>query len=98
MRLEPNGLSLCILTHSYQVDPELSQPDSIATRLKYMAQLMVIVDPLITGQANDVSGKMTVSWATERIQGTRIQRREYLYKLADRQIKVFASGNADVSL
>lgn len=85
---------LCVLTHTYQNDAQICVPNALANGLKYMAHLIVIVEPLKTGYSSDASGKITVTWRIHSV------RREYhwpenciyLYKLMDRQVKIYAPG------
>lgn len=87
-------LSLWIMTHTYKADPETCQPDMIAVGLKHMAHLVITVQCLSTGRPNDSVGRMCVWWKVFAIRGKYnwAEKTTYLYKLSDRQIKVFAPG------
>ena len=90
------SLSVCILTHTYKADPDSCQPDLIAVGMKHISQLIIVVEPLSTGHAKDVSGKMNVRWKMDSIR-TKYnwpEKTSYLFKLLDRQVKVFAPGSA----
>lgn len=90
------SLSICILTHTYKADPDSCQPDLIAVGLKHIAQLIIVVEPLSTGIAKDVSGKMNVRWKVDSVR-TKYnwpEKLSYLFKLLDRQVKVFAPGGS----
>ncbi|XP_043282989.1 elongator complex protein 6 [Venturia canescens] len=95
MQVEPT-LSVCIMTHTYKADPESCQPDMIVVGLKNMAHLMVTVEPLSTGHANDISGRMNVSWRVDSIRRKYhlAEKTSYLYKLHDRHVNIFAPGSA----
>ena len=95
MTLESN-LSVCIMTHTYKTDPNTCQPDMIVIGLKNMAHLVVTVEPLTTGRANDISGRMNVSWMVDSIRRKYhlAENTSYLYKLHDRHVKIFAPGSA----
>lgn len=89
---------LCIVIHAYESESQNCTPDVLANSLKQMAHLFVTVEPLKTGYSSDASGKMIINWKVNSI------RREYhwpeiatyLYKLSDRQVKVYAPGAATV--
>lgn len=92
------SLSMCILTHTYKADPDSCQPDLIAVGLKHIAQLIIVVEPLSTGLAKDVSGKMNVRWKMDSIR-TKYnwpEKLSYLFKLLDRQVKVFPPGSSSL--
>ncbi|XP_051157649.1 elongator complex protein 6-like [Leptopilina boulardi] len=93
-----HSLSMCILTHTYKADPDSCQPDLIAVGLKHIAQLIIVVEPLSTGLAKDVSGKMNVRWKMDSIR-TKYnwpEKLSYLFKLLDRQVKVFPPGSSTI--
>ncbi|XP_033213427.1 elongator complex protein 6 [Belonocnema kinseyi] len=90
------SLSISILTHTYKADPDSCQPDLIAVGLKHISQLIIVVEPLSTGHAKDVSGKMSIRWKIDSVR-TKYnwpEKASYLFKLLDRQVKVFAPGGA----
>lgn len=96
MQEYPNT-TVCILTHTYRVDADFCQPDMIVVALRKMADLNITVEPLTTGHANDRSGKMSVMWKTHSVRKTYnwAERTTYLFKLHDRQIKIFNLGGTD---
>ncbi|XP_015595490.1 elongator complex protein 6 [Cephus cinctus] len=98
MQFEPT-ISVCIMTHTYKADPDSCQPDMIAIGIKHMADLIVTVKSLSTGHASDISGKMNVRWKISSIRRKYhwAEKTTYLYKLMDRQIKLFAPGGANLS-
>ncbi|XP_063995892.1 elongator complex protein 6 [Diachasmimorpha longicaudata] len=93
MQFEPK-MSVCIMTHMYRTNTDSCQPDNIVIGLRRMAHLTIMVEPLSTGHANDISGKLTVIWRIDSIRKKHLwpERMTYLYKLMDRQIKVFTPG------
>ncbi|XP_015111827.1 elongator complex protein 6 [Diachasma alloeum] len=93
MQFEPK-MSVCIMTHTYRTNTDSCQPDIIVIGLRRMAHLNIMVEPLSTGHANDISGKLTVVWRMDSIRKKHHwpERMTYLYKLMDRQIKVFTPG------
>ncbi|XP_011311022.1 elongator complex protein 6 [Fopius arisanus] len=93
MQFQPK-MSVCIMTHTYRTNADSCQPDIIVIGLRRMAHLNVMVEPLSTGHANDISGKLTVIWTVASIRKKYHwpERMTYLYKLMDRQIKVFTPG------
>uniref|UniRef100_A0A6V7KPE0 Elongator complex protein 6 n=1 Tax=Bracon brevicornis TaxID=1563983 RepID=A0A6V7KPE0_9HYME len=96
MQYEPK-MSICIMTHTYRTNTDTCQPDIIVVGLRRMAHLSVIVEPLATGHANDISGKMAVVWRIDALRKKHHwpEKMDYLYKLLDRQIKVFPPGGKD---
>ncbi|KAF7993100.1 hypothetical protein HCN44_005881 [Aphidius gifuensis] len=93
---KPNT-SVCLMTHIYKADVDFCQPDMIAFGLKKMADLNVIVEPLTTGHAKDISGKITVMWKTDVIRKIHHwpESTIYHFKLLDRHIKIFSPGSND---
>ncbi|XP_012256510.1 elongator complex protein 6-like [Athalia rosae] len=93
MEFEPM-IAVCIMTHTYRADPNTCQPDMIAIGLKHMSDLIVSVEPLSTGHANDVSGKINIRWNADEVRKKYhwADKTTYLYKLLDRQVKMFAPG------
>lgn len=89
---------LCILTHTYQEDPKISDVDMVANCLKHMAHLCVTTEPLTTGYSVDASGKLTVCWRIDSIRSKYhwAEKITYLFKLLDWQVKVYALGEASV--
>lgn len=88
---------LCVLTHAYRNDAQICVPDALANALKHMAHLIIIVEPLKTGYSNDASGKITIRWRTDSVmrEYNWPEKCIYLYKLMDRQVKVYAPGTED---
>lgn len=93
---EPNT-SVCLMSHTYKVDPDFCQPDMIVIGLQKMSDLYVIVEPLTTGHAKDISGKITVMWKTDIIRKNHHwpESTMYHYKLLGKQIKIFSPGSND---
>ncbi|XP_012283669.1 elongator complex protein 6 [Orussus abietinus] len=93
MEFEPM-VSLYIMTHTYKADHDSCQPDMIAIGLKHTADLVVTVQPLASGKANDVSGRMNIRWKVDSVRKKYkwAERSCYLYKLSDRQVRVFPLG------
>lgn len=89
---------LCILVHTYQEDPKISDADMIANCLKHMAHLGVTTEPLVTGYSGDASGKLTICWRTNSIRSRYNwpEKAMYLFKLLDWQVKVYAPGEASI--
>lgn len=87
-------ISISIMTHTYKADPDSCQPDMIAVGLRHMADLTVRVEPLSTGHANDVSGKLNISWKVDEVRRNFhwAEKISYFYKLLDRQVKIFPPG------
>lgn len=85
---------LCITTHTYQGDLQSSIPDVVCNGLKYMAHLIIITAPLMTGHSSDASGKVTVCWNVDSVRSEYhwTERTTYLYKLLDWHVKMFAPG------
>ena len=87
-----HGLSFVVLTHIYEEDEEQCL---VAANISHVANKVVTVSSLKTGQSVDVSGIMKISnknldtsvreldWNKQNI---------YHFKLLDRQVKVFAPG------
>ncbi|XP_012220592.1 elongator complex protein 6 [Linepithema humile] len=89
---------LCILTHTYQWDPQTSNADAVANVLKHMAHLCVATKPFKTGHSSDTSGKLIVHW---RIDSVRLkyhwpEETTHLFKLSDWQVKIYTSGAMSV--
>lgn len=95
MEYEPT-LSVYIMTHTYRAHTDSCQPDMIAVGLKHMAHLIVTVEPLVTGHANDINGKLSVNWKIDNIrrENNWAEKSTYLYKLSDRQVKIFVPGSS----
>lgn len=91
-------LTFCISSHVYKANDELCKPNLLALGLRYSAELLIIVQPLETGYSRNVSGKMTVCWKlqSERLRFKWPEEMVYLYKLSDRQVKLFAPGSSHV--
>ncbi|XP_032669402.1 uncharacterized protein LOC116843247 [Odontomachus brunneus] len=89
---------LCILTHTYQEDPKISDADMVANCLKHMAHLCVTTEPLITGYSGDASGRLTICWRIDSIRSKYhwAEKMTYLFKLLDWQVKVYAPGETSV--
>ncbi|KAK0078317.1 hypothetical protein PV325_002684 [Microctonus aethiopoides] len=90
-------IAMCILGHTYQSDINDCLPNGIVAGLQRGSQLYVAVEPLRTGHSDDISGVMVIEW---RVSGLRKlfnwpERSTYLYKLLDRQIKLFTPGGID---
>jgi hypothetical protein len=89
-----SGLSLVVLTHIAEGDEEQRL---LASGLCHVADMIVTICGLKTGQSSDVSGAMNVihrrldqpmvvhEWNKQNL---------YHFKLLDRQVKVFAPGTA----
>lgn len=88
-------ISMCILGHIYQSDICFS--NSIITMLQRGSQLYIAIEPLSSGHSNDISGIMIVEWRAlqYRKNFNWPERTTYLYKLLDRQIKLFTPGAID---
>lgn len=100
LRHNDDKMSVCILTHSYQTDAKNCNPNILAMALKRLASLYIAVEPLSTGNSNDISGVMHVIWrvAELRKKYNWANRITYHYKLLDRQINLFTpGGNAALS-
>lgn len=98
VNLEPR-FSLCISSHAYKnVNDETCQSNLIATGLEYFADLVVNVQPLETGYSRSVTGKMIISWKshTERLKFKWPEEIVFLYKLFERQVKLFAPGSLNI--
>ncbi|XP_034948507.1 elongator complex protein 6 [Chelonus insularis] len=93
MEIEPK-LSMCILGHSYQTDANNCYSNMVVTVLRRMAHLYVCTEPLSTGHSREISGLLSIVWrvASIRKQYHWADRTVYLYKLLDRQIKLFTPG------
>ncbi|KAJ9573443.1 hypothetical protein L9F63_009171 [Diploptera punctata] len=88
------GLSVVILTHVAEGDEEQC---IVATSVSHVADTVVTISSLKTGQSNDVSGVLKIvhrnleksipnhDWNAQNL---------YHFKLLDRQVKVFAPGTA----
>lgn len=85
---------LCITVHTYQNDVQSCIPDFICNNLKYMADLVLIAEPLTTGHSSDASGKVTVCWNVDSVRSEYhwTEKMTYLYKLLDWHVKIFAPG------
>ncbi|XP_015175987.1 PREDICTED: elongator complex protein 6 [Polistes dominula] len=91
---------LCITVHTYQNNVQSSIPDFISNNLKYIADLVLIAEPLTTGHSSDASGKVTVNWNIDsvRIEYHWTEKMIYLYKLLDWHVKIFAPGATTISV
>lgn len=94
VNLEPL-LTICIASHVYKSVNELCEPNVIACGLRHLAELVISVQPLDTGYSENVSGKMVICWKS---QGDRLKIKYpeeilYLFKLCDRQVKLFTPGS-----
>ncbi|KAK2586289.1 hypothetical protein KPH14_001542 [Odynerus spinipes] len=85
---------LCIVAHTYEGDLQSCVPDVVCNSLKYMAHLILVVEPLKTGHSSDASGKVTVCWNIDSVRSEYhwTERMIYLYKLLDWHVKIFAPG------
>lgn len=85
---------LCVTVHTYHNDPQNCILDFISNNLKYMADLVLIAEPLVTGHSSDASGKVTVCWNVDSIRSEYhwTEKMTYLYKLLDWHVKIFAPG------
>ncbi|XP_014213459.1 uncharacterized protein LOC106643019 [Copidosoma floridanum] len=97
VNVEPR-LTLCIASHTNKVDQEAYPPNLVATGLEYFSDLVIHVQPLETGYSKSVSGKMIISWKSqeERLKFKWPEEIMYLYKLYDRQVKLFAPGSSSI--
>lgn len=89
---------LCILTHVYREDPQISDADMVANGLKYMAHLHITTEPFKTGHSGDTSGKLSVCWKTDYIRSKYHwgEKTMYLFKLSDWHVKVYAPGETSI--
>lgn len=96
VNLEPH-LTLCVTSHVYKAQ-ELCQQNLIAVGLRYFAELVINVQPLETGFSKSVSGKIIVNWKSqrERLRFKWPEEMIYLFKLSDRQVKLFAPGSSHI--
>ncbi|XP_047359649.1 elongator complex protein 6-like [Vespa velutina] len=85
---------LCVTVHTYQNDVQSCTPNFICNNLKYMADLVLIAEPLMTGHSNDASGKITVCWNVDSVRSEYhwTEKMTYLYKLLGWHVKIFALG------
>jgi len=91
--LEP-CFTLCIASHTCKVNQASYPANVIATGLRYFADLFIRVQPLETGYSRTVSGKMVINWKglREKLEFKWPEETVYLYKLYDRQVKLFVPG------
>lgn len=87
-------MQLCIVAHTYRDDLQSCIPDIACNSLKYIAHLILIVEPLMTGHSSDASGKVTICWNIDSVRREYhwTERMIYLYKLFDWHVKIFAPG------
>ncbi|KAL2724528.1 hypothetical protein V1478_009041 [Vespula squamosa] len=85
---------LCVTVHTYQNDVKSCILDFICNNLKYIADLVLIAEPLVTGHSSDASGKITVCWNVDSVRSEYhwTEKMTYLYKLLDWHVKIFAPG------
>ncbi|KZC07330.1 PREDICTED: elongator complex protein 6 [Dufourea novaeangliae] len=90
-----NTSQLCIVIHTYERELQSCIANVAADTLKHMAHLFVIIDSLETGYSSDMSGKITINWRIDCIRRTHnwSEISKYLYKLSDRQVKIYTSGH-----
>lgn len=87
---------LCILVHTYQEDPKISDIDMVANCLEHMTHLCTTTKPLMTGYSGDASGKLTIHWRRDSIRSKWAEKTKCLFKLLDWQVKLYAPGEASV--
>ncbi|XP_053976679.1 elongator complex protein 6 [Hylaeus anthracinus] len=93
--VEFNNVSqLCLVIHTYERELHSCILNTFVHSLKHMAHLFVMVEPFETGYSSDASGKITVNWRIDNIRRkynwSEIVR--YIYKLSDRQVKIYTPG------
>ncbi|XP_076644230.1 elongator complex protein 6 [Halictus rubicundus] len=92
--IECDNTSLCIAIHTYDSKLQNSSANVAVHILKYMAHLFVMIDSFETGYSSDVTGKIAVNWRVDHVRRehnwSEISR--YMYKVSDRQVKVYAPG------
>lgn len=93
LKVQPKT-QLCMVCHTFQTDAEDCIPNIVSNILKYSAHLNVTVEPLRTGYSNEASGKLSVAWQSHSIRQkfNWPERTTHLYKLTDRQVRIFAPG------
>lgn len=91
-------LTLCIGSHIYKTCDDNCLPNLAAVIIKQFADLVINVQPLETGFSKSASGKMIVHWnaLNERHKFKWPEEMIYLYKLLDREVKLFEPGSSYV--
>ncbi|KAI4501480.1 hypothetical protein M0802_003357 [Mischocyttarus mexicanus] len=91
---------LCVTIHTYQNLLDRSIPDCICNSFKYVADLILIAEPLTTGHSSDASGKVTINWNIDSVRSEYhwTEKMIYLYKLLDWNVKIFAPGATTISV
>ncbi|XP_014220143.1 elongator complex protein 6 [Trichogramma pretiosum] len=91
-------LTLCVTSHVFDSSLEFCETNIIANVLKHSADLVIVVRPLETGQSREISGKLAVYWKSEseRLRFKWSEEMTYLYKLHDREVKLFAPGSSRI--
>ncbi|XP_031785329.1 elongator complex protein 6 [Nasonia vitripennis] len=97
VNFEPH-LTFCIASHVYKAAQEVCHPNITAICLRHFADLVINVQPLETGFSKNVSGKMIVNWKSQqqRLKFKWSEEMIYLFKLLDRQVKLFAPGSSHI--
>ncbi|XP_033329194.1 elongator complex protein 6 [Megalopta genalis] len=89
-----NTSQLCVAIHTYDDKLQNCMANIAVPILKYMAHLFVMIDSFETGYSSDVSGKITINWRIDHIRKehnwSEISR--YIYKVSDRQVKIYSPG------
>lgn len=93
MQYEPT-IALCIMTHTYNTNSRSCMPNMMMIGLKHMADLIVTVNSLSMGNAKDISGKVHICWKIDSIRRMHhwAKRITYMYRLLDRQVKLYIPG------
>ncbi|XP_058803757.1 elongator complex protein 6 [Phymastichus coffea] len=88
--------TVCIGSHIYKSLGHQCLPNLAAVVLKHFADLIISVQPLETGFSKSASGKVIVYWkaSNERHKFKWPKETMYLYKLLDRQVKLFEPGSS----
>lgn len=86
-------MTLVILCHTFK---DNCLPNLLEKGLRHFAQLAVTVQPLGAGKATNVSGRMIVSWKSDvdRLKFKWPDETVHLFKLYDRQVKLFEPGSS----
>ncbi|XP_066588899.1 elongator complex protein 6 [Prorops nasuta] len=92
--LDEKSHQLYVMIHSYPSESLKNSSNFLINNFKYMAQLIISIEPLKASKWNETNGKLTISWQIESVRKENhwAKATVFLYRLMHFRIHIYPPG------